>query len=186
MATLTKEIILTTAEEVVEEIGMEKARVSDIAKRLGTSHAAIYKYFKNKDELFEALTRKWLLTAEAPVLDFATPEPGIQAVHDWLFLLAQVKHANFRRDPKMFKLYTDNVERSSTLSSWLFTRLWTKAEAALGVNSPDLATGRALVKAFTIFHNPALSFMWNDDTLAAEFAEVWALVEPGLAKLSEK
>jgi AcrR family transcriptional regulator len=185
MATLTREIILATANDVVEEIGIEKARVSDVSKRLGTTHAAIYKYFKNKDELFEELTKQWLLTTEAPILNFTTDTPGPAAVHEWLTLLITTKHTNFLQDPKMFKLYTTNVQKSDAMSNWLLDRLWAKAEYALGVESEGHKTGQAIMTAFTAFEHPNMSFGWNRPTLNAEFEQVWAIIEPGLEKLVE-
>lgn len=48
-----KEKILKTAEKIVSKVGIEKARLSDVAKELGVTHAALYKYFNNQDDLFE-------------------------------------------------------------------------------------------------------------------------------------
>ncbi|QBO35226.1 TetR/AcrR family transcriptional regulator [Periweissella cryptocerci] len=186
MATLTRASILTAAKAVVEELGMEKARVSDVAKRLGTTHAALYKHFKNKDDLFEELTKQWLLTTEAPILEYHTAEPNVIAAHDWLFLLAKTKQANFKRDPKMFMLYTTNVAKSAPLSTWLFNRLWAKAEEVLGVDSPNHQVGHALITAFDSFHNPALSFAWANQDLPTEFEQVWQLVSPALNELTKK
>ncbi len=47
--------ILDAAALVFAEDGFEKARLADIAKRAGTVTSNLYKYFKNKEEVFYAV-----------------------------------------------------------------------------------------------------------------------------------
>jgi len=52
---LSAEKILDAAREQVRRYGEAKTNVVDIARALGTSHTTIYRYFKSKSEVFDAL-----------------------------------------------------------------------------------------------------------------------------------
>lgn len=52
---LNAEKILDAAREQVRRYGEAKTNVVDIARALGTSHTTIYRYFKSKSEVFDAL-----------------------------------------------------------------------------------------------------------------------------------
>lgn len=47
MKTISREVILRAVEQLIEERGVEKTTLTQVAKHLGVSHAALYKYFKN-------------------------------------------------------------------------------------------------------------------------------------------
>ena len=51
---LTLDRILATAEDVIRRFGPAKATVVDVARALGVSHAAVYRYVATKAELREA------------------------------------------------------------------------------------------------------------------------------------
>jgi AcrR family transcriptional regulator len=48
--------ILTAAQKVFSEKGYHEARMEDIAERVGVSKRTLYLYFKNKEELFAAIS----------------------------------------------------------------------------------------------------------------------------------
>ncbi len=56
----TRAALINAAREVFEELGFRDARISDIAKRAGTSYGVFYHYFDSKesvlDELFTTVT----------------------------------------------------------------------------------------------------------------------------------
>jgi len=49
--------ILNAAAEVCSEVGIDKASMIQIAKRAGISKAAIYHYFRSKEDMIEGLVR---------------------------------------------------------------------------------------------------------------------------------
>ena len=53
--TLTPERILEVAREQVRRFGEAKTNVMDIARALGTSHTTIYRHFRSKAEVFDAI-----------------------------------------------------------------------------------------------------------------------------------
>ena len=54
------EEILTSAIEVLSEVGFANARMIDIAKRAGIAKGTVYLYFKTKDELFEGVVQHYM------------------------------------------------------------------------------------------------------------------------------
>jgi TetR/AcrR family fatty acid metabolism transcriptional regulator len=47
--------IISSAQEVFSELGFDRARISDIARRAGVADGTIYLYFKSKDDLLISL-----------------------------------------------------------------------------------------------------------------------------------
>ena len=51
--------IFEAALKVIKHNGFHKARMSDIAKEAGISYGLVYHYFKNKENLFDAILDRW-------------------------------------------------------------------------------------------------------------------------------
>lgn len=52
---ILKSQILQTAQELYQRYGIKKVTMDDVAKAVGKTRSALYYYFKNRDELFEAV-----------------------------------------------------------------------------------------------------------------------------------
>lgn len=59
-----KEKAIQTALTQMRLYGYEKVRLSDVAKAMGISHAALYPHFKDKSELLDAVIEQWLMQVE--------------------------------------------------------------------------------------------------------------------------
>ena len=57
---LTRDQIITAAENVLRRFGPAKATVVDVARALGVSHAAVYRHVANK----AALRDPWLMRVD--------------------------------------------------------------------------------------------------------------------------
>ena len=64
---LTPERILEATEEVLRRYGLAKATVVDVARALDVSHGSVYRHFPSKASLREAVARRWLDRANAPL-----------------------------------------------------------------------------------------------------------------------
>ena len=51
--------IFQAALKVIKQKGFHKARMSDIAQEAGISYGLVYHYFKNKEDLLEAILNQW-------------------------------------------------------------------------------------------------------------------------------
>jgi AcrR family transcriptional regulator len=61
----TRNLILTTAREHLRRFGEDKMTIVDVARALGMSHANVYRFFKNKTEILDAIVDDWLARVEA-------------------------------------------------------------------------------------------------------------------------
>lgn len=52
---ILKSQILQTAQELYQRHGIKKVTMDDVAKAVGKTRSALYYYYKNRDELFEAV-----------------------------------------------------------------------------------------------------------------------------------
>lgn len=117
---LDKEIILNAAEEVIRRFGPEKANISDVAKSLKVSHAALYRYYNGKTDLWNAVTERWLSNLHATSNDILKEDnPADVKLSRLLEDFAEAKRRSAINDPEMFANYLklaqssmDVIERS--------------------------------------------------------------------------
>ena len=60
--------ILDEAERQILTLPTGKLRVVDVAAALEMSHANVYRFFKNRDDLLDGLVDRWLKDGEARAL----------------------------------------------------------------------------------------------------------------------
>ncbi|MBE9569908.1 MAG: TetR/AcrR family transcriptional regulator [Proteobacteria bacterium] len=54
-----EQAIFEAALKIIKQKGFHKARMSDISKEAGISYGLVYHYFKNKEDLFDAIINRW-------------------------------------------------------------------------------------------------------------------------------
>lgn len=174
MAILNKEKIFSVTEEIIMRKGVEKTTLSDIAKELGVTHAAFYKHYKNKEDLLQQLALRWLETTSKELLEWEVGNglSSAVALHDWLWLLATTKKKLYHDDRRMFRLYTDYLERTQILVKDHLKQLAEKAESISGLKQ----SGNAIITAFVYFHNPYFADRWDNEFHEEIFEDVWRLV----------
>ena len=72
---MTKDRILSAAKAVLESAGFEGLTIRRVAQRADLSPMALYRHFKNKDELLNALMQDGFAAWEAIVRDIRTLDP---------------------------------------------------------------------------------------------------------------
>ncbi|GAA3235136.1 hypothetical protein GCM10020256_52780 [Streptomyces thermocoprophilus] len=105
--TLTAERILEATEEVLRRHGPAKATVVDVARALGVSHGSVYRHFRTKAALREAVIKRWLdrTTDElAVIVEDGTRDPETR-LRDWLAALFEAKRRKAGDDPELFATY---------------------------------------------------------------------------------
>lgn len=182
MRILSRELILETAHRMVAELGMEKVNLSMVGKKLGTSHAAIYKYFTGKEELWTALAISWLDNELVKLFPFEVENYSStkEIIHDWLWLLSKSKYQSYLREPEMFKLYTTYIDRNPVVLAHHIEALLKSLKAASRIE--DNRQLMSLLLAFSYFSAPAFAETWLQIDFKAEFEGVWNLVEAGITE----
>jgi AcrR family transcriptional regulator len=135
-ATVTRDLLLTAAEQVFARVGYEKAQVEEIAVAAGFSKGALYAHFKSKEELFLALyqtkTAVSLATLHQALGSAPTREGKIAAFRsfyidlskekDWALITLEVK-LFIRRHPEVRERLRQIDEQVADSIEGVLTRL---------------------------------------------------------------
>ncbi|WP_254407311.1 TetR/AcrR family transcriptional regulator [Streptomyces sp. GMY02] len=208
--TLTAERILEATEEVLRRYGPAKATVVDVARALGVSHGSVYRHFRTKAALREAVTARWLTRTElalARITDAARedrartaavregepeegpgPGPGPEKLRDWLVKLFDTKRHKAGDDPELFATFSVLIGESSGVVDAHITELTRQLTRIVeeGVRAGEFAaddpasTAGAVFAATARFHDPSYAPEWQKPTIDAEFTAVCDLVLRGL------
>ena len=186
---LTREQILTTAEDVIRRFGPAKATVVDVARALGVSHAAVYRHIATKAELRDLVVGRWAeatMPSLRAVIALSAPAPlRLRALFD---ALIAVKRRRAIEDPELFTAYralaadaqsitTAHVDELISLTAMVIRD--GVAEGTFRTVDP-VATGRAVLVATSRFHHPAHAAEWSDPAIDAAYDDVWQLLMEGL------
>ncbi|MGW6740500.1 TetR family transcriptional regulator [Streptomyces sp. NPDC055025] len=199
---LTAERILEATEEVLRRYGPAKATVLDVARVLGVSHGSVYRHFRTKAALREAVTARWLSRTEvalARITDGArraeaepgaerVPGPGPEKLRDWLLTLFDTKRHKAGDDPELFATFSVLIGESSGVVDAHLTELTRQltriveegVRAGEFVAADPAATAGAVFAATARFHDPSYAPEWRKPTIDDEFGAVCDLVLRGL------
>jgi len=190
MPALDADAILAATEDVLRRHGPGKANVVDVARALGVSHAAVYRYFPSKAALREAVARRWLTRGAHRLRRIATDAalPPAERLRAWLLALFADKRARAADDPELFAtfglLVTEHREVAAEHVADLVDQL--RGIVADGIagggfvrGDPD-AIAHAVFVATTAFHHPAHAGEWPAPDREAALQGVCDLILDGL------
>ncbi|MFC4651683.1 TetR/AcrR family transcriptional regulator [Lactococcus nasutitermitis] len=172
----TREKILVTARQLIEEKGALNVTVSEIAAKIGLTHAAIYKHFADKQTLLENIALSWLDNILSDIFPFKTKkENPADIVHDWLFTLTTAKNHAYFESPEMFSLYTTFISQNPVLESQHSEHLLDSLTKASHINDKEQL--KAILQVFISFHHPAFAPYWKKQ-FQPDFEAIWTLIAP--------
>jgi AcrR family transcriptional regulator len=186
---LTPEQILDVTEDVLRRFGLAKATVVDVARALDVSHGSVYRHFPSKASLRQAVAKRWLDRANAPLAKIAEGSgPASARLERWLRTMLAIKHKKFSDDPEMFATYLALAQEACDVVKAHKERMIDQIAHILsdGVKQgafevADIkATARAVFEATVRYHHPAHSEEWNDPALPARIDALLALLLRGL------
>ena len=186
---LTPERILEATEDVLRRFGLAKATVVDVARALDVSHGSVYRHFPSKASLHEAVAKRWLDRANAPLAEIAEAAgPAPARLEKWLRLMFDIKYKKVCEDPEMFATYLTLAREACQAVKAHRERLVDPVahiisdgvkQGAFQVADPKSAA-RAVFDATIRYHHPAHSEEWKDPAHAARIDELLALLLRGL------
>jgi AcrR family transcriptional regulator len=186
---LTPERILEVTEDVLRRFGLAKATVVDVARALDVSHGSVYRHFPSKASLREAVAKRWLDRASAPLEKIAQADaPAPAKLERWLRALFTAKQNRFNEDPEMFATYLTLAREACKVVKGHKEGLIDQIASILsdGVKQGAFeiadvkASARAVFDASIRFHHPAHSDEWSDPELSARIDALLALLLRGL------
>ncbi|UFR04588.1 TetR family transcriptional regulator [Streptomyces sp. Go40/10] len=187
---LTAERILEATEEVLRRHGPAKATVVDVARALGVSHGSVYRHFRTKAALREAVTKRWLDRTSERLAGIVTAEDRDpeQRLRDWLAALFAAKRHKAGDDPELFATYTVLVEELggvvrehiADLTGQLTRIVAAGAQTGAFRVTDPAAAARAVFQATGRFHDPCYAREWTAAGVDEEFTAVVDLLVRGL------
>ncbi|HTJ71955.1 MAG TPA: TetR family transcriptional regulator [Actinospica sp.] len=187
---LTREQIISAAEEALRRYGPAKTTVVDVAQSLGVSHGSVYRHFPTKAALRAAVVQQGLEQKARELRPIAEETgPAADRLHRWLLTLMTIKRRFALEDPELFGTYAmidkDDAEvvheHVEVLTSQITRILEDGVEA--GEFRPSVLESGALAiwDATTRFHNPMHRHEWSDPGTTERFEGVWHLLLDGIS-----
>jgi len=165
-------------------VGFDKVRLSDVARDIGISHAALYAHFVDKAALLDAVTRRWLSAVEDALAAVASSaaEPE-ERITEWFVTLYRMKRSRALEDPEPHKAFdiaaaldkpfvVAHLEHMLGELAALF--------AALGGGKPRRQAELAYA-ATAAFHHPTLVAQTARHDREQQLRDIVALLLQGLA-----
>jgi AcrR family transcriptional regulator len=185
--------ILEMASHHVRQYGLARTTVSGIAEDVGMTHANIYRYFRSKAALIEAVTAAWLRPLERDLRAVAdSPDPAHDKLERVLLAVHRVYRAKLESDRHLFDLFADAVGNGDLVARKHRQRVQSEIEriveegmatGAFGHAEPRRALALIFDAAYRFLHPVALrsdcDVPAND--LAARFDRVLKIVLRSLA-----
>jgi AcrR family transcriptional regulator len=156
--TLSQELIIKAAFRVADSAGMDKLTFQSLGRELSAHPTAIYRHFRNKDELLLALIDALHEEALAE-----TPPPTDDWAHD-LMQIAIHTHKAFLRHPRVGALVAARTARRENEFRSVERKLDCMRRA--GLNDTDAA------RYYRVFADLVLSYSAMDASLASLSPEV--------------
>ncbi len=149
----------------MREVGFEKVRLTDIAKDLGVSHAALYSHFQDKTALLDAVSEKWLTEMDKSLEAICkkSKEPT-EKILLWMITLHRAKVAKVLNDPELYKAFDFSTASEKPFTKAHLDRMQEQlsglvkeaiAKRRLREADPELMTA-VLQESMMTFHHPKL------------------------------
>jgi len=188
-APLTRDRILSTAEDVIRRFGPAKATVVDVARALGVSHAAVYRHVATKAELRDLVVGRWVEATMPPLRAIAAlPGPAPERLRRLFDTLIAVKRNRAADDPELFATYRTLAADAKSVAAAHVNELVELAATVIrsGVEEgtfctvDPVAASRAVLVATSRFHHPAHAAEWVDPAIDVTYDDVWEMLMDGL------
>ncbi len=156
--------ILDTARAQVRRHGEAKTNVVDIARALGTSHTTIYRHFRSKADIFDALVVEAMRDEEEMASRFVEAEgPFAERLEGMVLALHARKRERFTADAEVYGLYRRIVdERPDIIAAYsramtaLIARILADAKKRREIRVDDIEAAAGVMRdAVTVFVHPA-------------------------------
>ncbi len=161
----TQELILATAEAHLRRYGYARTTVSEIARTCKMSHANVYRFFKTKADVMDAVVGRWFSGIEQALQEMTQKSDSAEeCLQAYILGLYRLKRDKLAAEPELFDAYLAIVEADRTviehhlqvLSSILLGILTRGVESA-EFQIADLSLATSAVTAATLkFHHPSI------------------------------
>lgn len=150
------------ATELVRRQGSEKFRLSDVAKEMGMTHAALYNYFKSKDDLLDSINAEWLYRIDEELEGIIHQDTTVLIrIRCWFMRLYEMKKEKAQLDIHPYAAFIDAtikekpyIHKHLTIQFRQLNQLCDEAVAAYDVKVDSEKLTSLLLEATIMFHHP--------------------------------
>ncbi|MDQ2747014.1 MAG: TetR/AcrR family transcriptional regulator [Acidobacteriota bacterium] len=167
-----KEKAINAALERMREVGFEKVRLTEIAKELEVSHAALYSHFKDKSALLDAVSERWLLELDEKLkLICRKNTDPCQRIHAWALEIHRMKVKKVKNDPELYKSFNLATEQLKPfvqdhleIMHRQLSGLVEEAIAKSGLKNQDTdKMTKIIVESLVAFNHPTMVLQFVDE-----------------------
>ncbi|GAC1359677.1 MAG: TetR/AcrR family transcriptional regulator [Vulcanimicrobiaceae bacterium] len=187
----TRARILTAAEKHFRHYGFAKTTIVDIANDCAMSHANVYRFFRNKTEIVDAIAATWLAKSERVCAEVAA-RPGTASVRlmDFVIELHRWKHREHLRGSRTHELLTlasyngrPFVVSHLGVLAGLLTQIIEDGNRSgeFAVTEPH-RLARTIQDATMKFCDPRLVEQYRDEPLEEQAREVMRVIISGIMR----
>lgn len=182
---------LDAAEAAIRRHGIEKSRLVDVAKKLGVSHSALYKLFRDKNALMDAVSDRWLLDTEGELARIVRRKaPAGNRLRAWFLCLHALKLEKVKADPELYAAFDlaatrarPFIERHLQVMREQLEEMLAEGMAADEFRRADpKATAGALFLGTAAFHHPRFVLESMDQDRVPQLRKVLDLLLAGLTR----
>lgn len=186
----TRELILKTAETHLRRYGYARTTVSEIARACKMSHANVYRFFKTKADVMDAVVERWLHGIEQVLqTHIQRSSSASERLQAYVLELHRLKRNKLAADPDLFAAFIAILqadpavvgEHLQVLHAMLKSILAHGAEnGEFQIANLELATA-AVSAAILKFHHPLMIQEYADNPLEEQAIAVVKLLTAALA-----
>ncbi|GAA6621019.1 TetR family transcriptional regulator [Scytonema sp. NUACC26] len=186
----TQELILTTAEAHLRRYGYARTTISEIARACKMSHANVYRFFKTKADVMDAVVERWFSGIEQALQEIAQKSDSAgECLKDYILGLYRLKRDKLAAEPELFDAYlaileADRivVEHHLQVLSSILQGILTRGVETGEFQIADISLATTAVNAATIkFHHPLIIRQSAHEPLEEQAIAVVKLLTVSLA-----
>lgn len=185
-----KEKALQITEEKIRYYGFEKFRLTDIARELKVSHAALYNHFPDKAALLDAISERWLSCMDSTLELITQRETSPRRlITEWFLAYHELKKEKVLKDPELYKSFNMAAELSKpfivkhlhNLHKQLLTLVQKAISAGEMRNESPEKVVQLLLEATVSFHHPRMVLDHKDEQRGPLLQKLIEVLLDGLA-----
>lgn len=176
---ITKSLIITTAQTMIQETQQTEISISKIATALDVTHAAIYKHFENKQALWTAVCKDWFMSHIIQRIDIndAAYTNKIEWLHDYLWAFVNAKRDTYHSNKVMFELNTRYIDKDPFMLREVLTPCYIRIQQQMGYDEHHLERAEVILSAFSAFTLPMFKDTWDLPDYAHRFEMTFDLIK---------
>ncbi|GAB5055798.1 TetR family transcriptional regulator [Companilactobacillus alimentarius] len=181
MDKITNTKIIEVAEQLIKETGKSEVSIPQIANRMGITHAAIYKHFGSKQDLWENVAQEWFNQNifEKILIDESITDSKEQ-LHDWLWKFVNAKKQAYLSNSEMFALNTKYIDNNPYALRRVLMNCYHTINKIMNYDDKNIEKAETILSAFLIFTLPNFKDFWEDVEYEQKFEAMWDLIRFGL------